>query len=287
MVVPLWSAVNSTDYSTRVNEAVDRSRQPELTIVVPTYNERERIGELVEAVFRACSGAGIELELVIVDDNSPDGTGEIADQLAERHRVRVIRRAGKLGLGSAVVAGFAIASAPVVGVMDADLSHPPALLPRMLATFKATGADIVVASRYVPGGSTPNWPMRRRILSRVACVLARPLTPIRDAASGFFLIARDIVSGVTIKAGGFKICLELLVRGRPRRLVEVPYQFDDRELGESKMSVGEAAGYLFQLWDLYRLRWTAGAVAGRDYRRLSSRTIDDLMRSTPAHPFRG
>jgi dolichol-phosphate mannosyltransferase len=269
-----------------VNEVPDRSPHPELTIVVPTYNERDRIGELVAAVFRACGAAGIELELVIVDDNSPDGTAEIAERLAQTHRVRVIRRAGKLGLGSAVVAGFAIASAPVVGVMDADFSHPPALLPRMLATFNATGADIVVASRYVPGGRTANWPLRRRILSRVACALARPLTPIRDAASGFFLIKRDIVRGVTIKAGGFKICLELLVRGRPRRLVEVPYQFDDRELGESKMSLGEAAGFLFQLWDLYRLRWRAGGVAERDYRRLSSRTIDDLMRSTAAHPSR-
>ena len=128
--------------------------------------------------------------------------------------------------------------ADVVGVMDADFSHPPALVPTAcFATFKATGADVVVASRYVPGGSTPNWPLRRRLLSRVACMLARPLSPIRDAASGFFLIRREIARGVRIKAGGFKICLELLVRAWPHRLVELPYQFDDRELGESKMSL--------------------------------------------------
>ena len=107
-----------------------------------------------------------------------------------------------------------------------------------------------MASRYVPGGSTPNWPFSRRLLSRTACMLARPLTPIRDAASGFFLIRREIAR-VPIQAGGFKICLELLVRAWPRRLVELPYRFDDRELGESKMSLREAAGYLVQLRDLY------------------------------------
>ncbi len=115
---------------------------------------------------------------------------------------------------------------------------------------------MVVASRYIPGGSTPDWPFGRRLLSRAACLLARPLSPIRDAASGFFLIRRSIVRGVTIKAAGFKICLELLVRGWPRRLVELPYRFDDRELGESKMSLREASRYLIQLRDLYVVRWS-------------------------------
>jgi dolichol-phosphate mannosyltransferase len=230
----------------------------DLTMVLPTYNERDRIAELVRAVFSACEPFGIRLEVVIVDDNSPDGTGAIADQLAETHRVRVIHRAGKLGLGTAVVAGFAVASADVVGVMDADFSHPPSLVPRMLQTFRDTHADLVVASRYVAGGSTPQWPMKRRVLSRTACLLARPLSPIRDAASGFFLIRRDIARGTTIKAGGFKICLELIVRGGARRLIELPYRFDDREQGESKMSLREAAGYLVQLRDLYWFRLTAG-----------------------------
>jgi dolichol-phosphate mannosyltransferase len=180
------------------------------------------------------------------------------------------------------MAGFAAASADVVGVMDADFSHPPALVPRMFATFTATGADMVVASRYVPGGSTPNWPFRRRLLSRVACLLARPLTPIRDAASGFFLIRREIVRTVRIQAGGFKICLEILVRGWPRRLVELPYQFDDRELGESKMSLREAAGYLVQLRDLYWLRWTGGGRLPRDYRRLTAGSVEALLKSDGA-----
>jgi dolichol-phosphate mannosyltransferase len=237
-------------------------------MVLPTYNERDRIAELVSALFTACDAHGIRLELVIVDDNSPDGTGAIADELSRAHNIRVIHRPGKLGLGTAVVAGFQVAAAEVVGVMDADFSHPPALVPRMLQTFIDAGADLVVASRYVAGGSTPDWPFKRRLLSRAACVLARPLSPVRDAASGFFLIRREIARNTTIKAGGFKICLELIVRSGATHLIEVPYRFDDREQGESKMSMREAAGYLVQLRDLYRLRLTDRRPRKWEYRQV-------------------
>jgi dolichol-phosphate mannosyltransferase len=249
---------------------------PDLTIVIPTYNEKDRLAELVQRLFEAAAGGRVALELVVVDDNSPDGTGQVADDLARTHRMQVIHRAGKLGLGTAVVAGFGAARASIVGVMDADFSHPPALVPKMLAAFRATGADVLVASRYIPGGSTPNWPLKRRLLSRGACLLARPLSPIRDAASGFFLIHRSIAQSVTIKAGGFKICLELIVRGWPTRLVEIPYQFDDRELGESKMSTREAAGYLVQLKDLLLLRWSSLNRPRRVYRRLSAAEVEQM-----------
>jgi len=263
-----------------VDSAPVPTRQvPDLTVVVPTYNERERLQELSQALFAACADHGVALELVIVDDNSPDGTGAVADELARRHNLRVIHRAGKLGLGTAVVAGFSAATADIVGVMDADFSHPPALVPRLLATLRGLDADIVVASRYIPGGSTPNWPLWRRLLSRTACLVARPLTPIRDAASGFFLIRRSIAQAVAIKAGGFKICLELLIRGWPERLVEVPYRFDDREQGESKMSIREAAAYLVQLRDLYWLRWAKGWRQRRRYQQLTIGGVDALMKS--------
>jgi len=241
----------------------------DLTMVVPTYNEKDRLAELVSRLFESAATANLGLELVVVDDNSPDGTGQLADELATKHRITVIHRAGKLGLGTAVVEGFAVATAEIVGVMDADFSHPPALVPKMYAAFRQTEADVLVASRYIPGGSTPDWPFKRRLLSRVACMLARPLSPIRDAASGFFLIRREIARNVSIKAGGFKICLELIVRGWPTRLVELPYRFDDRELGESKMSTREASGYLVQLKDLYRLRWSKLGRPKREYRQLS------------------
>jgi dolichol-phosphate mannosyltransferase len=256
---------------------VTPARAADLTMVVPTYNERDRLRELVDALFDAARGH-LQLELVIVDDNSPDGTGALADELAADRPMQVIHRSGKLGLGTAVVAGFGVAASDIVGVMDADFSHPPPLVPRMFAAFRATDADLLVASRYVPGGSTPDWPWRRRLLSRTACLLARGLSPIRDPASGFFLIRRDIASEVTIRAGGFKICLELLVRGRPVRLVEVPYRFDDREAGESKMSLREAAGYLVQLKDLYATRRRSG-VRRRQYRCLSAAEFDRIAQA--------
>ena len=248
--------------------AVASAHPAALSIVVPTYNERERLPELVEALFRGYAAAGVDGELVIVDDNSPDGTGAIADELARRFRVTVLHRSGKLGLGTAVVAGFHVASAPVVGVIDADLSHPPELPPRMLAVMQQTGADVVIGSRYIPGGGTRNWPMSRRVMSRLACLAARPLTPVVDATSGLFLIRRDLARDVTISAGGFKICLELLVRGRPASVVEVPYVFSDRAAGESKMNTREALGYITQLRDLWRFH-RAHPPLRQAYRRIA------------------
>jgi dolichol-phosphate mannosyltransferase len=248
-------------------------------MVVPTYNERDRLAELTSALFGAARGAGLALELVIVDDHSPDGTGELADDLARTRRIHVIHRAGKLGLGSAVVNGIAVATADVVGVMDADFSHPPAFVPKMYAAFQTSGADLLVASRYVSGGSTPGWPLRRRLMSRLACRLAQPLTPIRDATSGFFFIRRSVARGVATHAGGFKILLELLVRAEPATLVEVPYRFDDREQGESKMTLREGAGYLVQLKNLYGEALRRRSRLRPVYRQLS---VDDVDRVSQA-----
>jgi dolichol-phosphate mannosyltransferase len=221
---------------------------------VPTYNERERIAELAEAVFAVFRAHAIDGEVVIVDDNSPDGTGTIADGLTSRYRVTVVHRAGKLGLGSAVMEGFEAAQAPIVGVMDADFSHPPEALPRLLEVMQRTGVDAVVGSRYISGGAAKNWPVARLLMSRFACLLARPLTPVRDATSGFFLIRRRVVHGVTIRAGGFKICLELLLRSPVMSVAEVPYQFIDRTSGRSKMTVREAMGYFTQLRQLFAVK---------------------------------
>jgi dolichol-phosphate mannosyltransferase len=229
---------------------------PSLALVVPTYNERDRLPELVRAIFDAYHAGGIEGELVIVDDNSPDGTGRVADELAAKYPIRVVHRPGKLGLGTAVIEGFAAADAEVVGVIDADVSHPPGLVPQMLAVMREYRADIVVASRYVAGGGTANWDRSRVWMSKFACLLARGLTPVKDATSGFFLIRRDLARGVTISAGGFKICLELLIRSEPRVVVEMPYVFTGRTAGQSKMNVREATGYLRQLRDLRAYRRT-------------------------------
>jgi dolichol-phosphate mannosyltransferase len=241
----------------------------DLTMVVPTYNERHRLAELVTALFDAATNARLALELVVVDDNSPDGTGALADDLSRTCRMRVIHRPRKLGLGTAVVEGFAAATSDVVGVMDADFSHPPASVPPMFAAFRETRADMLVASRYIPGGSTSNWPFVRRMLSRLACSLAKPLSPMHDSTSGFFLIRRSVASAATIQAGGFKIALELLVRARPQAIVEFPFRFNDREQGESKMSMREAVGYLRQLRDLYLWTVRHPRTTRQHYQRLS------------------
>ncbi len=227
---------------------------PDLSIIVPTYNERDRLPELVRTILGAFERAGVAGELVVVDDNSPDGTGRVADDLAAHLPIRVIHRAGKLGLGTAVIEGFNAAGSSVVGVADADLSHPPELIPRMLTVLKATEADVVIGSRYIPGGGTKNWSVGRLLMSRAACLMARVVTPVRDATSGFFLIRRDLARSVTISAGGFKICLELLIRSQARLVVEVPYVFVGRTAGESKMNYKEATGYLDQLRDLRRFQ---------------------------------
>ncbi|HNV02453.1 MAG TPA: polyprenol monophosphomannose synthase [Vicinamibacterales bacterium] len=248
---------------------------PLVSVVVPTYNERERLGRFVELLAGVLGEARLDGEIVIVDDNSPDGTGALADTLAARHPVRVIHRSGKLGLGTAVMAGFAAARGEILGVMDADISHPPERLPVLVAALRQSGADVVIGSRYIPGGGTRNWPASRAVMSRAACLAARALTPVRDAASGFFVLRRPVIAGVEIKAAGFKICLELLVRGQVGSVLEVPYLFSDRAAGQSKMNHREALGYLVQLAQLFMWRLSRGAPRPA-WRRLSPEEADRL-----------
>jgi dolichol-phosphate mannosyltransferase len=191
--------------------------------------------------------------MVVVDDGSPDGTADIADRLGQTQPVRVVRRAGKAGLASAVVAGFAAAKGDVLLVMDADLSHPPEVVPALLDAI-AGGADLAVGSRYVSGGGTMDWPLTRRVVSRVACLLGNALVPIRDSTSGFFAIRRAVIDGVKLNPIGFKIGFEVMARGRYQRAVEVPFVFRDRELGKSKFGQREILQYVVQLGQVARDR---------------------------------
>lgn len=190
-------------------------------------------------------------ELIIVDDGSPDGTADLAESYADVHPVRVVRRPGKAGLASAVLAGFAQARGDVLMVMDADLSHPPEAVPRLAAAIEE-GADLAVGSRYVTGGGTEDWPLNRRVVSRAACLLGNVLVPIRDCTSGFFAIRKSALDGVTLNPIGFKIGFEVMARGRYRKAVEIPYVFRDRELGKSKFGRGEVMQYLVQLGQVAR-----------------------------------
>ncbi|MBP1633882.1 MAG: dolichol monophosphate mannose synthase [Acidobacteria bacterium] len=249
-----------------------------VSVVVPTYNERERLEPLVAGVFDALGARGLRGEMVVVDDSSPDGTGALAEALAERFPLRVVHRPGKLGLGGAVMAGFEAATGGLLAVMDGDLSHPPAVVPDLVAAVRVLGVDMAVGSRYIPGGAWRNWPRRRLLMSRAACLMARPLTPVRDAMSGLFVVRREAVEGVRIASAGFKICLELQLRSRVRSVAEVPYTFVDRRAGRSKMSAGEAFHYLAQLGMLSQLRLAARAPR-LQYSRVAPGQLEALRRA--------
>ena len=228
-----------------------------ISVVVPTYNEAASVPELAERLARALDRR--DWELVIVDDGSPDGTAQIAEGLAPRIPVRVVRRPGKLGLASAVVDGFTAATGGTLVVMDADLSHPPEVVPRLVDAIEG-GADIAVGSRYVAGGGTVDWPLRRRVISRVACLMGNVLIPVRDATSGFLAVKRSVVEGVHLDPIGFKIGFEIIARGRYARVVEVPYTFRDRRFGASKFGRREMWLYGAQLMKVARDK-VAGRIA--------------------------
>ncbi|HEY8759253.1 MAG TPA: polyprenol monophosphomannose synthase [Candidatus Limnocylindria bacterium] len=220
-----------------------------LSVVVPTYNEAGSVPKLAERLHAALGAR--DWELVIVDDGSPDGTADIAAALAPRIPTNVVRRAGKGGLASAVISGFAAARGDILVVMDADLSHPPELVPALLSAIE-DGADLAVGSRYVAGGGVEDWPMQRQMVSRVACLMGSALVPVRDATSGFFALRRSVIDGVTLNPIGFKIGFEVIARGRYRSVVEVPYTFRDRELGASKFGRREIGQYVVQLGQVAR-----------------------------------
>lgn len=227
-----------------------------VSIVIPTYNERHGIGKLVETIFDHTRGAGVDTEVVIVDDNSPDGTGQAAEDLKLHYPVQVVHRAGKLGLSSAVIDGWKVARGSILGVMDADLSHDPAAIPELVRAIEEQDCELAVGSRYVSGGDIKKWPLARLVISRTAVLMASPLTPIKDITSGYFFIKREVVDGVHLNPIGFKIGLEVFVKGRYRRFREVPYTFVNRLEGKSKLGWKEIWHYLVQLVDLvtYRFR---------------------------------
>jgi dolichol-phosphate mannosyltransferase len=211
----------------------------ELTIIVPTFEERENIVPLVERIDRSLVGVG--WEIVFVDDDSRDGTAEAARELAQRdRRVRVIQRIGRRGLSSACVEGFLSSSAPYVAVIDADMQHDETLLSGMLRRLKSEKLDLVVASRYVEGGLTEGWDARRQWISRLAVNVTQFLFKVglNDPMSGFFVIRRDAFDSALrrLSQQGFKILFDIMASSpRPLKFVEIPYRFGTRRYGASKL----------------------------------------------------
>ena len=223
-----------------------------VTIVSPTYNEAENVPRLVRDVDAALSG--IDYELVIADDDSPDRTWAVAQAVAGQNpRLRVLHRTADRGLSPAVIEAFLSSSSDYVGVIDADLQHDPAILPQMIKALDA-GAEIAVASRYVEGGGTGTWNVSRRFQSWVATRLARTFLGVElsDPMSGYFILRRDDFQRIyrQLDSSGFKILLEIIARLAPSRLEEIPYTFRERQAGQSKLSSKVVLQYLGQLWRL-------------------------------------
>lgn len=224
-------------------------------VCLPTYDEAENVGPIVEAILAATP----EADVLVIDDDSPDGTGRLADEIAAREpRVQVLHRPGKEGLGKAYLAGFAWAlrrGYSLVLEMDADFSHDPKYLPAMLA--KAREADLVLGSRNVPGGGTVNWGLGRRLLSRGGSLYARLILglPVRDLTGGFKCFRREVLEAIdlpTVECSGYAFQIELTYRAVRKgfRVAEIPIVFVDRRVGQSKMSRRIVVEAVRKVWSI-------------------------------------
>jgi dolichol-phosphate mannosyltransferase len=227
-----------------------------LSVIAPTYNEAENIRPLLAALQNVLRG--IDYEIVIADDDSPDLTWALAEEIGKGDsRIRVLRRTRDRGLGASVIDAFACAKGEALACIDADLQHDPGILPTMLAELER-GADLVVGSRYVAGGGTESWKWIRRLGSRIATRMAQSLVGIRlsDPMSGYFMLRREDFLRVRdqLNGEGFKILLEIVTHLKPSRMREIPYVFRARAHGRSKLSRVIVVRYLQQLWRLRRQR---------------------------------
>ncbi|MGA2373894.1 MAG: polyprenol monophosphomannose synthase [Candidatus Sulfotelmatobacter sp.] len=225
-------------------------------VVVPTLDEAGNIDKVLTELSDGLSETRYDYEIIVVDDGSTDGTVEKVRDWAKRDpRVRLLSRAGERGLAGAVLYGWSQSTANLLGVIDADLQHPPELLPELLRATEQ--ADIAIASRYAQHHGTKGWNPLRAAVSRLSTLVASPLIykkhlRVTDPMSGFFVIHRRCIEGLTFQTTGFKLLLEILVRGRIRKAQEIPYQFGLRHAGRSKASATVALHYLHLLGRLSR-----------------------------------
>jgi dolichol-phosphate mannosyltransferase len=268
--------------------------KPDLSVIIPTYNEYENILHLVE-VIKAKLPVGLFTEIIIVDDNSPDGTGKLIANYIEHsltgvcagiHQnnnfsiksresvVKLVCREDKRGLISAILQGIKSSTGRYILVMDGDFSHPPETVPVLINELLRDPNCIVVASRYIRGGSIRGWPYRRLLLSRLAAKIAihgLKLCNVRDPISGFFAFPRYIMENIMIDTYGYKLLLEILVKARGVKVKEIPYTFVDRKSGESKLDTRVILDYLSAVGYLYRY--------GRKSKRLTRYKEEQKRRS--------
>jgi dolichol-phosphate mannosyltransferase len=248
---------------------------PSLSIIIPTYNESENILKLIGAI-KSNLPSNIITEIIVVDDNSPDGTGKIVEnyihnnigtdsslQQQQFHSkvdnqkclVRIIHRKDKTGLIPAILEGIESSIGESILIMDADFSHPPETIPLLVEELRRDPNCIVIGSRYISRGSIIGWPYKRRVISKGAAKIARHGLKVRnvsDPMSGFFAFPRHVIKNIKFDTKGFKILLEILVKSRDIRVKEVPYTFRDRKSGQSKMNFNVILDYAGAVWQLYR-----------------------------------
>ncbi|MGA8153565.1 MAG: polyprenol monophosphomannose synthase [Terriglobales bacterium] len=223
-----------------------------VSVVLPTFNEAQNIEAMIRAVSDVLEGCGIDYELIVVDDDSPDGTWRRALSLSGSFpRLRVMRRVNERGLATAVIRGWQASNGDVLGVLDADLQHPPEILPQLWSQMES-GADLAVGSRHVPGGGVSNWSLRRRLISRAAqgiglLVLPEVVGRLADPMSGFLLVRRDKLAGVTLSPRGYKILIEIIARSKIGKIAEVGYVFQERLGNQSKVTWRSYRDYLLHL----------------------------------------
>jgi dolichol-phosphate mannosyltransferase len=240
--MPTVAASQTTAAQSLVIEPLDGAEQIDLSIVLPTFNEGANIVAVLEQLMaRLDTVPGLGYEIIVVDDDSPDRTWEIAERLAEtRPQVHVRRRQTERGLSTAVIRGWQVARGRVLGVMDADLQHPPEVTGQLWKEM-ARGAELAIASRHVEGGGVSDWSLARRIISRCAQMIGLAILPevtarVSDPMSGYFMISRNCIAGRKLNPLGYKILIEVLGRGKVGWISEVPYTFRERVEGSSKVT---------------------------------------------------
>lgn len=231
--------------------------KPELSVIIPTYNEAKNIETMILRVHDSLKQFKVAEEIIVVDDSSPDGTAELAAKMGKEFPVRVYVRTERVGPGAAILDGIRLAGTPIAVVMDGDLSHPPEALPHMYELIVEKKALLVIGSRHVSGGGTSKWIWYRKFFSWGARQLGKFLTPVNDLTSGFFMFDKNILEGAGINPISCKVGLELMVKGNHSgKVIEYPIIFAERAAGESKMGWRETRQYLHHLLSLafYKLR---------------------------------
>jgi len=254
---------------------------PQISIIVPTYNESQNIVGILKLI-RENIPKGIFTETIVVDDNSPDGTGKIVEdyisnikKIAE-NTIDVIHRKAKNGLSSAILNGIQNARGETIVVMDSDFSHPPQILPKMIETFKQYQCDLVIASRYITGGNIQGWTTKRKIMSKIATIIAKKGLGVKtkDPMSGFFAFKKNIIKELNFDALGYKFLLEILVKTQGISIKEIPYTFENRKFGSSKLDSSTIISYFKSVWKLYK----NGKIKTTDEKRNSVRFLSKAAR---------